>query len=59
MKQDTLWAITFLVFVAAIIGWVMNLVQVISMTSDTLTVLLALKIVGIIVPFIGAILGYV
>ena len=57
--MKTMWALTALVVVLGIVGWIMNLVQVISLGSVELTVLYVLKIVGIFIPFLGAILGYV
>ena len=52
------------ILIAAIIGWVINLVEVIQwvitdpVLSETGALMFA-KFVGIFIPFIGAILGYV
>jgi hypothetical protein len=45
--------------IAIIIGWVMNLVQLIGMASDGVTGLFVLKIVGLFLAPLGAVLGYI
>lgn len=45
--------------IAIAIGWVMNIIALIHAGSlSTLTVLLVLRIIGIFIPPLGAILGY-
>lgn len=53
-------SITFIaVWVAAVVGWVANIVQVVPMINDTITGMLILKIVGIFAGPLGSILGYI
>ena len=40
-------------------GWIWNIVKLIAMTFDPLTTLLVVRIIGIFVPPLGAIVGYV
>ena len=45
--------------VAVLVGWVMNIVQLIHLSGTaTLTLGIILRIVGIFVPPLGAIMGY-
>lgn len=46
--------------VAAVIGWVSNLFAVIAAAKAgaTVTVLLVLQAIGVVVPFLGALLGW-
>lgn len=48
----------FLLAVAGGIGWVWNIVKLIGMSFDPLTGLLAVRIVGIFIPPLGAVVGY-
>lgn len=50
----------FALCIAGVIGWVMNVWQVIGLakTATTLTVWLALKVVGIFAFPLGAVLGW-
>lgn len=43
--------------IAAIVGWILNIVDVAH--ASEFTVLVILRIVGIFIPIIGAVLGYV
>lgn len=45
--------------VAGIAGWVMNIVQVVQQASEPFTVLLAVKIIGILIAPLGAVLGWI
>jgi len=47
-----------LIIVTMVVGWVMNLVQVVHMGTEAITGLFILKCVGVIVPPVGAVLGY-
>lgn len=42
----------------AVIGWVWNIIKLCAMTFDPFTGLLAVRIVGIFVPPVGAVVGY-
>lgn len=46
----------FTIFIAGVIGWVLNIVALANMTE--FSGMMAARILGIVVPFIGAILGY-
>lgn len=46
-------------WLAAIAGWVMNIVQVIKMADGGFTTLFVLKIVGIFAAPLGSILGWI
>lgn len=57
------WIIACLVvIIGAVIGWVLNVIHVIGYigneTTDTLTEVIV-RIIGIVVPFVGAIAGYI
>lgn len=49
-----------LLFLAAIAGWIMNLVSVIgsAIANDPLTAGFIVRIIGVPVPVIGAIMGW-
>lgn len=64
MFKTSLGLIGVGVVVAAIVGWIINLVEVIKWIISNpkiadIAMLMIAKIVGIFIPFIGAILGYV
>ncbi len=44
--------------IAAIVGWVMNIITIAHSSFDVLTGMLILRIVGIFVGPLGAVLGY-
>ena len=47
-------------FIAGIIGWIMNIVTVFGMLGDvTVTTMFVARVVGIFIPIIGAVLGYI
>ena len=53
-----------LFWIAAVVGWVANIIQVVNTPgalseASTWTILLALKVIGIVAAPIGAILGWV
>ena len=48
----------FLVWVAAVVGWIMNIVAIAGSSFDVLSGMLVLRIVGIFVAPLGAVLGY-
>lgn len=57
------WIIACLVvIIGAVIGWVLNVIHVIGYigneTTDSLTEVIV-RIIGIVVPFVGAIAGYI
>lgn len=43
---------------AAIVGWIWNIVQLVSAISDPITTMIVLRIVGVFVVPLGVILGY-
>ena len=47
------------VWLIGIVGWVANIVQVVSMWSPDVTAMLVLKIVGIFVAPLGSVLGII
>jgi len=63
MRKDDLIVVSLVVaqvgiVVAAIVGWVMNIITIAHSSFDVLTGMLILRIVGIFVGPLGAILGY-
>jgi hypothetical protein len=46
-------------WVAAVIGWVMNIVTLYHMSFATMTGELVVRVIGIFVAPIGAIMGYI
>lgn len=51
--------IYFVVMVAGIIGWVLNLVKIFGSDFSDITGLLVLRIIGAFVAPLGAVLGYI
>lgn len=51
--------IGFVVLLAAIGGWVANIVKLIGMLDGSITAMLVVRIVGIFAAPLGAIVGYV
>lgn len=47
----------FVVFLAGY-GWINNIIKLIGMSIDPLTGLLIVRVVGIFIPPVGAIVGY-
>lgn len=45
-------------FLAACIGWVLNIIEVVKTISDPMTTLMLARLVGVIAAPLGAILGY-
>lgn len=61
-KQKGYTAIQFiivLVALAGVAGWVMNIVDIVQSDFSPLTTLLVLRFIGVFVPPLGAVLGYV
>lgn len=57
------WNILSLLFtviwLVLIVGWILNLSKVLSLeTGDIITVEVIMRIIGIIIPFVGGIYGY-
>lgn len=58
-QPSVLGGIFVLIVVAAIvIGWVLNIVKLVEVIYDPLNAMTILRIVGIFVPPLGAIFGY-
>ena len=47
------------VVIAGIGGWIANIVQLVNASFDPLTGLVVLRVIGIFIPPLGAVLGYV
>jgi hypothetical protein len=61
MKQQGFTALELLVvifWIVAIAGWVMNIVSIAGSNFNDITGLLVLRVVGIFVSPLGAVLGY-
>jgi len=54
----TLIMIYIFIFITALIGWVMNIVKLVDLLADPLTVEAIVRIIGIPIGFIGAIFGW-
>ena len=50
--------VMFATAIACLVGWVMNIFTIISMLDGGFTAELAFRIVGIPIPIIGAVMGY-
>ena len=62
MKDDgfTLTEILItLVGILGIIGWVMNIVKIVETELVPMTTIFVIRVVGIFVPPLGAVLGYI
>lgn len=53
-----MYLIIFSLWAAAIIGWIMNILSIISTCCAVINGLLVVKIIGIVVFPLGAFLGY-
>ena len=53
-----IWGAYALVAIAALVGWVMNIIQLFGMTADFSNVKFLFKLVGVVFPPLGAVLGY-
>jgi hypothetical protein len=47
------------IWLAAVIGWILNIVTLAQSSFDVLTGMLVLRVVGIFVAPLGAVLGYI
>lgn len=50
--------VTLSAIIALAVGWVMNLIAVFSLTADTPLGWIVGRIVGIVIPIIGGVIGY-
>ena len=50
--------LTLLFFLAAVGGWIMNIVHLFHSASDPITGMFILRCMGVVVPPLGAVLGY-
>lgn len=58
-KGFTLFALLWAIVVfAGVIGWVMNIIDIVHAVSDPITGMFVLRCVGIFVAPLGAVLGY-
>jgi hypothetical protein len=46
------------ILVASIYGWIANFIAILAMNADTQVGWIIGRIIGVFVPFIGAVLGY-
>ena len=46
------------VAIAGIVGWISNLVQLFHASFDPLTGMVVLRIIGVFIPPLGSVLGY-
>lgn len=51
--------VAFIFVVAGLVGWVLNFAAILQMTVDTPLGWVIGRILGVILPFIGAVLGYI
>lgn len=47
----------FAFYVTILVGWIMNIVDLVHTSFDPLTALAVLRVVGIFIPPLGAVLG--
>ena len=48
----------FFIVLMAIVGWVMNIIAIVHTASDVVTGMFIARVVGVFVPFVGAVLGW-
>jgi hypothetical protein len=48
--------IALLIF--GLIGWVMNIIAIVHTASDVVTGMFIARVIGVFVPFVGAVLGW-
>jgi hypothetical protein len=48
----------FAVFIAAVVGWVMNIIDIVNSDFHNVTGMLVLRIIGVFLAPLGAVLGY-
>lgn len=51
----------FAVWFAVVLGWVLNIIKILGMNFDpnNISMLLVLRLIGVIVAPLGAVLGYI
>jgi len=47
-----------IVGLAGVVGWVMNIVDIVNSDFSSITGMLVVRIIGVFVPPLGAVLGY-
>lgn len=52
------WLLYIVVGLAAVVGWVMNIMDIVKSDFSSITGLLVLRVIGVFVPPLGAVLGY-
>ena len=60
-KQQGFTLMEFVIVLIAVFGvggWIANIVKLVSMTLDPITALVIVRAIGIFVPPLGAVLGY-
>jgi hypothetical protein len=58
MKDTIVGLVVLAVVVASIYGWIANFIAILAMNADTPLGWIIGRIIGVFVPFIGAVLGY-
>jgi hypothetical protein len=58
MNDFIVGLIGVVIVIAAIYGWIANFVAILAMNADTQVGWIIGRIIGVFVPFIGAVLGY-
>lgn len=57
--MKTIALVYIAVWVAGIVGWIANLVQIVHTASDPITGLFILKCIGVVAAPVGSILGLI
>jgi len=50
--------IIILAWIAGAIGWVLNIIELVHSLTGPITAMFIARCVGVIIPFLGAVLGY-
>lgn len=55
---EMIWVVYGSLFVAGVIGWVLNIIDIVGSDFSAVDGILILRIIGVIVAPLGAVLGY-
>ena len=57
-SSDVFGLVGLVIIAAMVIGWVMNIIEIVQTVADPITGMFVLRCVGIVVAPLGAVLGY-
>ena len=58
IRSEALLILVVITFVVAFIGWLANIITIFGMSFDPLTAMAVMRVVGIFIPPLGSVLGF-